>query len=123
MNSSRWLPFLRYAVAGGLNTALHWLVFALLVWRGNPQSLSNLCAFLVAVTFSFFLNAQWTFRARASIKRYVTMVLTMGTLSFILGAFADALSLHPIVTMVGFSVLSLVIGYLIARFIVFREVP
>lgn len=123
MSSRRWMPFLRYAVTGGLNTAVHWMIFVLLVWLGNPQSISNLCAFLVAVTLSFFLNAQWTFKTRTSIKGYVVMVLTMGTLSFVLGAVADALSLHPIVTMVGFSAVSLVIGYLIAKFIVFREVP
>ena len=78
MSSRRWMPFLRYAVTGGLNTAVHWMIFALLVWLGNPQSISNLCAFPVAVTLSFFLNAQWTFKTRTSIKRYVVMVLTMG---------------------------------------------
>ena len=118
-----WLqPILRYAVTGGLNTAVHWCVFAALVWAGSPQSFANLSGFVVAVTVSFFINARWTFNARPSLKRYTAMVLTMGLLSFVVGSAADRLSLHPLVTLVGFSLISLVIGFLIAKFIVFREV-
>lgn len=121
--SARFLqPLLRYAMTGGLNTAVHWCIFAVLVWLGIRQSLANLSAFVVAVTISFFVNARWTFKARPSFRQYLSMALTMGLLSFVLGVLADSLSLHPLFTMIGFSLLSLVVGFLIAKFIVFREV-
>lgn len=122
MIGSLFRPFLRYALTGGLNTAVHWAVFAVLVGNGLRQSIANLLAFSVAVTVSYFVNAHWTFKAKTSVRRYLVMVGTMGCLSFAVGAVADRLALHPLVTLVGFSLVSLVIGFVIAKLVVFREV-
>ena len=116
-----WGLFQRFALVGVVNTGLHWLVFALLfVLLEWGQASANLAAFCVAVTFSFFANARYTFQQPASVIRYISFVVAMGSLSYATGWVADALGGHPLLTLVAFSALSLVLGYLYARFCVFR---
>lgn len=112
---------LRYAVTGGLNTLVHRCLFCAMVMMGSPQSLANLMAFIVAVTGSFFVNARWTFKVQPSLGRYLAMVIAMGVLSYLVGGAADHSGLNPVLTLVAFSLFSLVIGFLAARFIVFRR--
>ncbi|EBU6655699.1 translocase, partial [Salmonella enterica subsp. enterica serovar Typhimurium] len=55
--------FARYFSVGVINTLLHWVVFAALVYLASTtQATANLIAFIVAVTFSFFANAKFTFK-------------------------------------------------------------
>ena len=89
--------FVRYTSVGVINTLLHWLVFAILFFAGASQTIANLAAFCVAVTFSFFVNARWTF-----------------------GKLADRAHINPVITLVAFSAISLVFGFIYSRFIVFR---
>lgn len=114
--------FSRYLSVGVINTLLHWGVFLLLhLGLSLSQAWSNVTAFAVAVTFSFFANAAYTFKARATPSRYVLFTLFMGALSVAVGAMADHLSLPPWVTLVVFSALSLVIGFAYSQWIVFRR--
>ncbi|WIX33807.1 GtrA family protein [Salinicola sp. JS01] len=115
--------FSRYASVGVINTLLHWSIFALAYHWLNSQSLSNLIAFAVAVTFSFFANARWTFRSDASARRYVAFVAFMGLLSWLVGKLADLAQSPPLVTLIGFSALSLVLGFVYSRYCVFRSRP
>lgn len=113
--------FGRYASVGVLNTALHWLVFLLVFYvAGLNQAYSNFIAFLVAVTFSFFANARYTFNVRAGKRRYFLFVSFMALLSYATGWVAERLGLPPLVTLIAFSLISLVVGFLYSRFVVFR---
>lgn len=116
-----WSLFPRFALVGVANTALHWLVFALLFgFLGWDQAKANLAAFGVAVTFSFFVNARFTFNKTASAVRYGSFVLAMGALSYATGWLADMLATPPLLTLMVFSALSLILGFAYARFCVFR---
>ena len=99
--------FARYTSVGVINTLIHWAVFAALFASGANQSTSNLAAFCVAVTFSFFANAKWTFNAEATTARYFLYIFFMGALSLSVGWAADRHHISPIVTLIFFSVLSL----------------
>ncbi|MFD2237496.1 GtrA family protein [Aureimonas populi] len=112
--------FSRYLSVGVVNTALHWLVFALLLAAGATQALANFLAFCVAVTFSFFANARWTFRSAATPWRYVLYVCFMGALAALVGWGADRAMLHPVMTLVAFSLVSLLCGFAYSRLIVFK---
>lgn len=105
---------------GVLNTAIHWLSFAGFVWFGLGQAMANLLAFCIAVTFSFFANARWTFESSASLSRYLMYVGFMGALALGIGWAADRAHLHPLVTLIGFSAVSLVCGYTYSRLVVFK---
>jgi len=114
--------FSRYLSIGVVNTLLHWGVFLLLhLSFGLKQAWSNVIAFAVAVTFSFFANAAYTFQARATPQRYVLFTAFMGMLSIGVGAVADRLTLTPWFTLVVFSALSLVIGFIFSKWFVFRR--
>ncbi|MFC0139392.1 GtrA family protein [Erwinia mallotivora] len=112
--------FARYSSIGVINTLIHWLVFALLYSREVSQSLANLTAFCVAVTFSFFANARCTFNTEATTIRYVLYVFFMGSMAALVGRLADHAHIAPVITLIAFSVISLVSGFIYSNFIVFR---
>jgi putative flippase GtrA len=70
----------------------------------------NVLAFCIAVTFSFFANAKWTFKSRATSGRYLAFVLFMGIMAGLTGYLADSVGAPPIVTLLAFSGFSLVAG-------------
>ena len=114
--------FLMYATIGLLNTAVNWVVFLVLVyWAGVAQAIASLAAFLCAVTVSFFVNAKVTFESRTSVLGYVGYVAFLGSLALLVGAGSDRAGLSPFVTLIGFSALSLVVGFLFSRYVTFAE--
>lgn len=117
-----WKGFLAYALVGLANTLIHWQVFFVLrVAVGLNQATSNFVAFCVAASFSFYANALYTFETRRSVSGYVLFLSVMGALSFIVGYLGDRWQVHGLLTVVTFSIVSLVIGFLFCRFVVFRE--
>lgn len=114
--------FAKYTAIGAMNTLIHWGVFALVVSIFYaPQSIANLSGFCAAVTFSFFMNARYTFRSVASKHRYFIFVAFMGSMAFITGVVADMLQIQAIATLLFFSGSSLVIGFLYSKFVVFKD--
>lgn len=114
--------FSRYMSVGVLNTLLHWCVFfALHGGSGLSQAVSNLAAFLVAVTFSFLANASFTFKSHATWRRYGLFVGFIGGVSFAVGRLADVWQLYPLLTLVVFSAISMVAGFVYSNWVVFRE--
>lgn len=114
--------FMKYAVVGGINTAIHWATFAAVYYSFSyNQMISNFFGFCVAVTFSFFINAKWTFKSDHTTSKYILYVGFMGLLALICGYLADKASLNPLVTLIGFSVISLFVGFLYSKFVVFKE--
>lgn len=114
--------FPRYASVGVVNTLIHWTVFGILVFMGANQSVANLAAFAVAVTFSFLANSRWTFNSVVTPRRYLFYVAFMGASAAAMGWAADRAFLHPFLTLVAFSLFSLVAGFLYSKFFVFRSV-
>ncbi|MDU4290024.1 GtrA family protein [Mixta calida] len=113
--------FSKYVSVGVLNTVIHWIVFGACWSMGASQSIANLIAFIVAVTFSFCVNARYTFGSRVTPGRYILYVAFMGAMAASVGAMSDCLELNPIVTLILFSAISLVMGFFYSRFIVFRD--
>lgn len=117
-----WKGFASYSVIGLANTLIHWQVFFVLTTAVElSQALGNFLAFCVAASFSFYVNALYTFESRVSLLRYVLFLGFMGTLSFGTGWVADSWGLRRLVTVMSYSLLSLVLGFLFSRFVVFRE--
>lgn len=113
--------FTRYFSVGIFNTLIHWLVFAFFYYVFSlDQANSNLIAFIVAVTFSFFMNAKFTFKQQVSSVKFVSYTCFMGLLSYATGLCADYFNFPAIITLIGFSVISLICGFLYSKFIVFK---
>ena len=114
--------FARYTSIGVLYTLIHWVVFGVCIYAAHTnQALANFAGFVVAVSFSFFANATFTFKASPTPMRYVLYVGFMGTLSVVVGWAADRCALPPMVTLITFSAISLVCGFVYSKFIVFRD--
>ena len=117
-----WKGFSSYTVVGVANTLIHWQIFFLLSEAaGFSQALSNLAAFCVAASFSFYMNALYTFDTRASVGGYLLFLGAMGALSLGVGHAGDVWRFHGLLTVALFSVLSLVLGFLFSKYVVFRE--
>ena len=117
-----WKGFSSYTVIGGASTLIHWQLFY--VFRSTldlSQVASNFLAFCVAASFSFYVNATCTFAMSASLARYLMFIACMGALSLGVGWLADRWEVPGIVTVLVFSVVSLVCGFLLSRWVVFRE--
>ncbi|MFG0518753.1 GtrA family protein, partial [Kluyvera intermedia] len=78
---------------------------------GLNQAISNLVAFCVAVTFSFLVNARWTFKSKATAGRYMAFVVFMGAMAALTGFIADGLHAPALLTLIVFSGFSLVAGF------------
>ncbi|WP_318366051.1 GtrA family protein [Enterobacter sp.] len=114
--------FAKYTSIGIINTLIHWVVFAICIYLlHSNQALANFSGFVVAVSFSFFANARFTFESHTTVTRYMLYVGFMGTLSAAVGWVADKCGLLPIVTLIVFSAISLVCGFIYSKFIVFRD--
>lgn len=120
IESARFSTFKKYTSVGLLNTVTHWVVFGIVYAVLGDQSVSNLVGFLSAVTLSFYLNARWTFNSQMTFARYITMVIFMAMLSWLIGELADRSQFPPIATLILFSGISLVLGFLFTRHFVFR---
>ncbi|MBA2927233.1 GtrA family protein [Pseudomonas sivasensis] len=117
-----WKGFSRYTVIGIANTVIHWQLFFLLRATFElSQAASNVLAFCMAATFSFYVNSIYTFATPASWPRYALFMLCMGGLSLGVGWLSDRWRLPGVVTVLVFSLLSLVCGFLLSRWVVFRE--
>ena len=117
-----WKGFCSYTVIGVANTFIHWQIFYVLTTAADlSQAASNFAAFCVAASFSFYVNALYTFDATVSILRYLLFIGFMGLLSFGVGLFADRWRIHGLVTVASFSLLSLFCGFFFSKFVVFRE--
>jgi putative flippase GtrA len=111
-----------YTVIGVANTLIHWQIFFLLsVAAGWRQAVSNLAAFCVAASFSFYMNALYTFDSKLSVGGYLLFMAAMGALSYGVGYLGDVWRLHGLLTVALFSALSLVLGFLFSKYVVFRE--
>lgn len=114
--------FAKYISIGVLNTIIHWVVFAVCIYALHTgQALGNFAGFVVAVSFSFFANARFTFNSSTTTLRYMLYVGFMGTLSAAVGWCADKSGMAPIITLTVFSTISLICGFIYSKFIVFRN--
>lgn len=113
--------FKRYFSVGIINTCIHWTVFTSIYYVVyQSQAISNFFGFMAAVTFSFFANSIFTFRVKPTTSSYFYFTSFMGLLSYCSGLIADNINLPIYVTMISFSVISLIIGFFYSSLFVFR---
>jgi putative flippase GtrA len=117
-----WQEFATYAVIGIANSVIHWQLF--FISRNAfelSQALSNFLAFCAAASFSFYANSLYTFEANASMARYLVFMASVGAISLGIGALADHWQWPGLVTLTMFSGISLIVGFLISKWLIYRE--
>lgn len=120
MQSRTIKQLFQYGCIGVLNTLIHGIVFFLLL-SFFSQAVCNLFAFFVAVCFSFYMNAIFTFKERPTADKFLKMIFFMAICSYGFGFIGDCYELEPIVTIVIYFILNPVIGFILTKFLVFKN--
>lgn len=116
-----WKGFYSYAVIAVANALIHWQIFYVLTVAAElSQAISNLVSFCVAATFSFYVNALYTFDNKVAMLGYLLFLGFMGVVSYRVGRIADLWQLHGLVTVTSFWLLNLIGEFFFSRFVVFR---
>jgi len=114
--------FTKYVSVGVINTAIHWTAFSAAFYLFSVnQATANFIAFATAVTFSFFANASFTFNVKPKPTSYLLFVSFMGILSILVGKLSDYYHIEPVITLIEFSLVSLVLGFIYSKYVVFRK--
>ncbi|MEB7537320.1 GtrA family protein [Pantoea anthophila] len=116
------MPFVlaRYTSVGVMNTLMHWVASTVFYVEGQSQSLSNYTAFCLAVTFSFFANAWWTFSTEANAMYYLLYLFFMGGLISAIGMNSDRHEKNLEITLFVFLLMSLSCGFIHHGFFINR---
>ncbi|WP_313108227.1 GtrA family protein [Atlantibacter sp.] len=109
-----------YTLIGILNTVIHWFIFFTLHSFGYLQSTSNTIAFIISASFSYFMNSRFNFKKEMNGLRYLFFISGLGLISYYLGHIADCISLNVFFTLIIFSLVSLVMGFLYSKYLVFK---
>ncbi len=83
--------FTRHVSTGMVNQLINLIIYPNLVENRQSQPLSNSMALYVAVMFSFFANAHWTFSSQVITILYMMYVCFIGTVAVMPGSYADCL--------------------------------
>ncbi|WP_285420446.1 polysaccharide synthesis protein GtrA [Pseudomonas sp. efr-133-TYG-5] len=114
----RFSALLIIGLADGL---IHWQVFFVLCTAlGLTQATSNFFAYCVAAGFSLYVNTLYKFEAANSVFAYLLFSVSMGGLSYAIGALADARDWQGLLTVALFTLLNLALGYGFFRCVVCR---
>jgi len=113
--------FIKYILIGFFNTVLHiGIFFTMYLFFNLSQSISNFFAFLIAVTFSYFINLKYNFKSKYNVKKYLHFVLLMGLISFVIGFISDQNQINPFATMIIFTLISLTLGFFLSKYFIFK---
>ncbi|MFC3902967.1 GtrA family protein [Acinetobacter marinus] len=113
--------FIRYFLIGVLNTLIHWLVFFAFYCFMSSQAFCNFMGFSVACFFSYVLNSIFNFKAKMRFKKFIIFYFMLGTISLLVGFFADRVELTPLLTLVITSAISFFFGFFLSKKMVFGE--
>lgn len=91
---------IRFIMVGGVNTAIGYGTFALLVGLGMHYFIANICSTVIAVAISYLLNKYFTFQQYKKSYSEIIRFVTVYVVSFLLGSamlycLVDWLSLSP----------------------------
>jgi putative flippase GtrA len=108
-------------VIGLADALIHWQIFFVLCQAAAlSQAASNFAAFCVAAALSFYLNMLYIFERETPVFPYLMFIGLMAGVSFGVGVIGDVWRLSGLVTVASFSLVNIVLGYCVFRFVLFR---
>lgn len=85
--------FVRFCLIGGLNTAVSYVSYYLLIRAGLPMGVAYALSYVVGMITSLLLNARWTFTVR---QLHWTMAVKFALANLLVASLGEAL-LYPVV--------------------------
>lgn len=120
-----------YVIAGVMTTAVNMATYYILCyWVLMNHLIANIIAWVVAVTFAYFINAGWVFRdKRATVrdellkmmKFFLARLFSLGVEEGGLFLFVNLLKLNNMAVKAGLAVIVIVINYVWSKFYVFTS--
>lgn len=113
-------PFFKFIISGGLNTATTYIVYILLLTFVNYK-ISYTISYITGIIFSYYLNKNFVFKAKNSIKSfliYPLVYLFQYLLGFLLTwVWVEILKANPIYAPIIVVLLSMPVTFLLSRII------
>lgn len=76
------IQFIKFGLVGVSNTAIHYVIYAIMILLGVNMIVSNTVAFLISVLNSFYWNNKYVFRKNEGEKRNWVLALFKTYLSY-----------------------------------------
>lgn len=115
----------RYALIGVGNTAIHLLIVGLLTWFvGLNQMYSNTIAYIIASSFSFLMNAKWSFQRKPKAQNYARfqVISVLGLIaSTFFGYLGDYFGWHFALTVLLIALTVPIVSFLLHRSYTFSK--
>ena len=123
----RHKSFIRYALAGVLNTAIDYIVYVLLItFTGLPTAVCQMAGYVVGISCSYITNSHWAFknasgRQRGRIIRFVICnLISMSISMMLIHTFVDIIDLDEYVIKLPVTVGVALLNYLGYKVFVFK---
>ncbi len=130
------IQFIKFGLVGVMNTAVDFLVYALLTWFGVQYLVAQVFSYSAGTMNSYVVNKLWTFGGKGTageenrkagrvdkgeFARFV--LVNIGTLLLsiaLLYVLKTGLSLHPLIAKIGVTAVTVVVNYIGSKLWVFR---
>lgn len=120
-----------YVIAGVMTTAVNMVTYYVLCyWVMMDHLIANIIAWVVAVTFAYFVNAGWVFQdKRTSLKEelskmgkfFLARILSLGVEEGGLFLFVNLIHWNNMAVKAGLAVIVIIINYILSKFYIFVE--
>ena len=111
--------FVRFIMAGVVNTFVHISVFTLLIYVQLSVVLANMLAFMCANIFSFFASSYFVFKVNTSSVyfywRFLSLSIIGVVLSFAISVVCEKLQLHSYISVLGVVLIMPPVSYLLQK--------
>ena len=115
-----------YLVAGGLTTAINFIVYYILIYTGIEYKISNTAAFVASVLFAFIVNKKYVFYSnngvinefiKFSLGRIATYSLDIGCMILLV----EFLNTGEYMAKIWTNILVIAANYFVSKFWAFKQ--
>ena len=127
----KYKAFIAYAVFGVFTTIVNILVYNLCYYRaGLSNTLSNIVAWILAVTFAYLTNKVWVFDSkswkwevlRREVTAFISCRLATGVMDLaIMFVCVDILGWHAMLMKLLSNVLVIILNYVFSKLVIFKK--
>ncbi|MGN6715341.1 MAG: GtrA family protein [Anaerocolumna jejuensis] len=120
-----------YVIAGGMTTAVNMATYYVLCyWAMMNHLIANIIAWVIAVTFAYFVNAGWVFRDKRTavkeelykmMKFFLARIFSLGVEEGGLFLFVSLLMWNNMAVKAGLAVIVIIINYVFSKFYIFNS--